>query len=240
MKYYVYPLVLMAMALVACGPAIKSSVINHSVEMLPYDADIHVYYPSDKIPSYSRFIGDIKISDSGFSVDCGYEKVMEEARFEARKMNGNVLKLTQIKPPSPLGSSCYRIQAEVYRCDDFGITEMNSADSSEIEVDADYALIRIYRNSSLGGVLNYDLYLDNNKISRVQNHFTDEIKVYLEGQHTLWAKTEVKDELPIMLEKGKVYYIKCEVRYGVMIGRPEIMLVDANIGETEYKSISNK
>jgi len=40
-------------------------------------------------------LGKIKIGDTGFSTDCSYEKAIEIAELEARKVGGNAVKITK-------------------------------------------------------------------------------------------------------------------------------------------------
>jgi opacity protein-like surface antigen len=102
----------------------------------------------------------------------------------------------------------------------------------------DYALLHVYRKGRVGGsAINYDLYIDDKVICRVKNKWYEPIKIDKEGEITLWAKTEAKSELPIMVSFGKEYYIRCGLEFGVVVGRPYLELVDEETGESEIASI---
>jgi hypothetical protein len=77
---------------------------------LPKDHPVTVYELWDTLPRNHRIIGSINIGDSGFSVNCGWDAVLERALNECRKMGGNALKLVSVIEPS-WESSCYRITA---------------------------------------------------------------------------------------------------------------------------------
>ena len=68
----------------------------------------------DSIPKVK--IGDFKIRDGGFSVDCGLETVLKIAQNKARTVGGNVVKIT--KHILPGFSSCHQIDFSVYKIDD--------------------------------------------------------------------------------------------------------------------------
>ena len=86
-----------------------------------------------------------------------------------------------------------------------------------IEVQDDYILLRMYRVSALKGIgSGIDVYLDDEKIFRAKNNSKSTIKITKEGMQTLKAMFSQKaiyaqynDELPIDLQFGNEYYIRC-------------------------------
>lgn len=111
----------------------------------------------------------------------------------------------------------------------------------EIQLQDDCALLHIYRKNSLAGAaISYDLYLDDDKIFRVSNKSKTTIKITREGLNTLSAKTETKIELPINIEFGKEYYIRCGMKMGALMGRPKIEVVDNSTGKSEFEKIRLK
>lgn len=118
----------------------------------------------------------------------------------------------------------------------------DSAKSHELQnVQNDCALLHIYRKSSMSGAaIGYDLYLDNNKIFRITNKSKTTIKLTKEGLITIMAKTEKKVEIPLNIEFGKEYYVRCGIKMGVMVGRPDIEIVDNNTGKLEFEKIPVK
>jgi hypothetical protein len=85
--------------------------------------------------------------------------------------------------------------------------------------------------------VSYDLRLDDTVVCRVNNKFKKTIKIRKYGHTTLWAKTETKDELPINIQPGREYYIRCAVTMGAFVGHPSLELVDTNTGRTEFNAV---
>ena len=224
---------LIVLLLVGCSPKITTS-INNNLSPLPYQQPILVLPSNEEIPEDAIFIGSIKIGDSGFTTKCSYLEVIELAKLEARKAGGNIVKITEHKPPS-MGSTCHRISASILKSSDENILMADMQAPTEVlEKDADYALLHVYRNSGVGPLVSYDLHLGDSVICRVKNNFRQSIKIKKEGYYSLWARTESKVEVPIHLETGKVYYLRCGVKLGMLVGRPSLQLIDTPIGKAEF------
>jgi hypothetical protein len=114
----------------------------------------------------------------------------------------------------------------------------NSAGTEDPE--SDYALLHIYRQSMTGALIKYDLHLDDDVICHVSNNWKETIKIYKEGLSTLWARTESKAELPIDIQLGEEYYIRCGIKMGIVVGRPQLELVDSTKGMKDLQSIKDK
>jgi len=114
------------------------------------------------------------------------------------------------------------------------------AESSQAATHEDYALLHIYRRCAYGAMINFDLHIDENVICRVKNKWRETIKIDREGLVSLWAKTEAKIELPILIEFGKEYFIRCSVTMGVAVGRPKLELVDEHTGKEEFEASMGK
>jgi len=117
---------------------------------------------------------------------------------------------------------------------------INTVEEKAATTDENYALLHIYRNSAVGGLLNFDLHLEDKVICRVQNKWKETIKVYQEGLVTLWAKTEARKELPINIEFGKEYYIRCSITMGFAVGHPKMELMEEGIGKREFEALKEK
>lgn len=99
--------------LFGCASTVRTtSVTNYPPT--PISEPIVVYGLNDLVPMDAKNIGTIKISDSGFSVDCGWNHVIEEAKNECRSIGGNAIKLITVNEPD-FSSTCYRITAYVLR-----------------------------------------------------------------------------------------------------------------------------
>lgn len=99
--------------LTGCASTIKTTHTSN-FPPTPNTEQIIVYGLNDAVPASSQNIGTIKIGDSGFSVGCGWDQVIEKAKNECRKIGGNGLKLISVYEPD-FSSTCYRITAYVFK-----------------------------------------------------------------------------------------------------------------------------
>jgi hypothetical protein len=108
--------------------------------------------------------------------------------------------------------------------------------------ESEYALLHVFRQNTniIGGIINYDLHLGEEVICRVSNNWNETIKITKEGLNILWAKTERKVELPIDIQFGKEYYVRCSIIRGIFIGRPKLELIDNQEGIVEFQAIQEK
>jgi hypothetical protein len=118
----------------------------------------------------------------------------------------------------------------------------NSVDTYEpVELTDDCALLHVYRPSSMkGSLISYNLNLDDETVFRVKNKSKTTVRITGEGVITLWAKTETRVELPVEVQPGNEYYIRCTVGFGAFVGRPKMELVDNQTGKYEFDAIRMK
>ncbi len=95
----------------ACGPAVHSAM-NTTMKAIPFDQEVIVFGLTDEIPEDAYVIGALKVGDSGVSTSCNYERVISEARLEARKQGGEAIKITSHGFPD-FWSTCHRITADI-------------------------------------------------------------------------------------------------------------------------------
>ncbi|HOS16888.1 MAG TPA: hypothetical protein PKX15_07770 [Bacteroidales bacterium] len=222
----------------ACSPKITTTIVKN-YPPIDYQEEVRILGLYDSIPADSEELGIVKIGDSGFTVDCGWDVVIDYAKMEARKAGGNAIQIIEHTPPNPFGSSCHKIIAKIYRVNNFDSIPNTMVKDSSL-LNADYALLNVYRQSAMGVLVSYELYLGDTFLCRVSNKTKKSIRIRKEGSYVLWAKTETKEELPINLKFGNNYYIRCGVSMGVFMGRPELNLIDNSIGKTEFQSIKLK
>jgi len=222
----------------ACAPKISSEV-SKSYTPLDAKAEVRVFGLDKNIPANAEKIGVVKVGDTGFSSNCGWEAVIELAKTEARNAGGNAIKIVEHFPPSKVGSSCHQISAFILKVENFdSIAPVAAIDSAKLN--RDYAVLHIYRYGGPGAFVSYDLHLGDTVICRVTNNSKKTIRIKKDGLNTIWAKTEVKEELPINIKIGNDYYIRCGITMGLVVGRPSLELVDTMVGEIEYKSLKIK
>lgn len=246
MKKSIILIVLGALILQSCSPKIRANLSTVSHEPLDSETEILIIKQDEKVPENSIFIGDLKIGDSGFSTDCGYTKVMEDAKTNAKSSGANLIHLTEVKKPN-FGSTCYKIKAKLYR----NLNQESLASLSEkrafenqsrLPADADYAIIYFYRpKSSVGALIGFKIRMDESDIiGRVRNgeKFSYQIKDF--GSHEFWGLTESKSSVIIDVKKGEEYFVRCGLTMGIAVGKPEIYVVDNALGISEYEAVIDK
>jgi len=223
----------------SCNPKISTNIAK-SYPPLDYKQEVVVINVSQKEPENAETIGYLKIGDTGFSTNCSYNTVIEKAKLEARKAGGNAVKITEYKAPNAMGSSCHRIKATILKITDIENFKPSEENNSDIIPDIDYAILNVYRHSGYGAIINYDLYLGDSVICRVTNNFKTTIHIKKDGLNTLWARTESKSEVPINIEIGKTYYLRCGITMGFFVGHPKLEIIDSKTGKNEFESFKAK
>lgn len=229
------------LVLFSCGPRVKTTLIERADEPYALEATgtIGILGVADPIPAGAVVLGSVKVGDTGFSTDCGWERVLAEARLAARNAGGNVLKLTVHEPPG-FASSCHRITASILRVDRTTLSGPGLSNEAAIDTTWDHAMLYVYRPGGLGALVSYNLHLGDSLICRVTNKSTFAIKIEREMRTTLWARTEARSEVAFDARFGHSYYLRCTVAMGAMVGHPFLELVDPSIGRLEYEAVSSK
>ncbi|WP_396179317.1 hypothetical protein [Flavobacterium sp.] len=234
-----------ALIIVSCATSVKSKLAKTNYQRLDPGRAVIVLNIEDQVPSDSEFIGDVKIGDSGFTKDCGYNEVVSDAVSAARSAGANIVHIVEIKKPTALGSTCYRVKAKMYRNFDSEslATITNKRDlknKSRLPEDADYALIHFYRPSSGAGyLLGYKIKnINDSVVGRLRNGEKFVFKTKNFGYHKFYGVLETKEEININVEKGKEYFVRCSVNMGVVLGRPEINLIENYIGMKEFAEMN--
>lgn len=232
---------------IACTPKITSNLIEKDLDPIPEDAEIYILQEEDDEIYYNlKFVGELKIGDSGFSTKCGYDIVLEKARLTARKSGANIIRITEIKKPG-FASSCYRIKGKMYRSMDEQALNSISAlyeetNKSRLPADADYAVVYFYRiKSSQGALIGYKIRNEEDEIiGRVRNGEKFEYRTKEFGPYEFTAKTENPTKITIDIEQGQEYFVSCGIKPGVLVGMPTLSLIENSLGMKEYESIEVK
>lgn len=237
-KFY---FLIISLVFLGCSTSISTKLTNSSYQNLESNIQVLVIEKNDTLPDESEFIGDIKVGDTGFTVNCGYDKVLEDVTNAAKKSGANIVQIVEVKQPTTFGSSCYRITAKMYRNLNSELllnhNESNKLkNKSRLPEDADYAVIHFYRpKSGLGALLGYKIKTINDSvIGRLRNGEKFVFKTNKFGLQKFYASIETKEEIEINVEKGQEYFVKCGIKMGVAAGRPEINLVENYIGIKEF------
>lgn len=221
----------------SCNPKISTS-LSKNYPPLDYDVEVIVIGLDQEDPDNAENLGLVKVTDGGFTTNCGYDLVLDKAKLEARKAGGNAIKIITHKPPSAFGSSCHQITARILKIQD--IENYTIKTEAEEMLDVDYAILNVYRYGGAGALVSYDLYLGDSVICRVKNNFKTTLHINKDGLNSLWAKTEAKSEVPIDVKMGKTYYLRCGLSMGAFVGHPKLELVDSKTGKAEFESFKAK
>ena len=100
----------------------------------------------------------------------------------------------------------------------------------------DYAILNVYRYGGSGFILAFNLVLGDSTICRIGNNSSEVIRIKKEGTKTIWAQTEVRSQVTIDFKFGKVYYLRCGVSMGAVVGIPKLEMVDSRTGKSEFAS----
>jgi len=227
----------------SCTPKAKSFISNNNLAPIEESNEIYIIEQGGEIPANSDLVGHLKVGDSGFSTDCGYEKVMQEAKKTARKSGANFIVITEVKKPN-FASTCYRIKANMYRNLNTDIISSIAEkkairNKSRLPENADYAVVHFYRPRNFSGsAIGYKIRLDDETvIGRVRNgeYFKYEIKDF--GEHKFWGKTESEAAVIIDVKEGEEYFVRCGIKMGVAIGRPEIYVIENYVAIQEIEEM---
>lgn len=236
-------LIAAAALLAACSSTVSTKLQKTAYTPFGPEETVYILNEKEQLPPMSALVGNLKIGDSGFSKNCGYNQVMETARAAARKTGANVIKITELREPSFAGSTCYRIIAKMYRNTEQEWManlqdKMKAKNQSRLPEDADYAVVYFYRPAGVGFLLGYKVRTATDSIIgrlRADEKFAYKTKKF--GPQQFVVEVETKESITLNIEKGKEYFVRCGMTMGVVAGRPEITLIDNEIGIKEYNGL---
>jgi hypothetical protein len=106
-------IIVVTLLLISCGANIKSN-FNEQLKPLTIEDKVAFLDLHNQVPEGAKKIGNAKFGDTGFSTDCDFNTNLISSRKLARANGANIVKVTEKKEPSILGSSCYRIKVDFY------------------------------------------------------------------------------------------------------------------------------
>lgn len=92
------------------------------------------------------------------------------------------------------------------------------------------ALVYLFRATSFGGAIKFKVTCDDKFIgstSGLRYIYT----IQEPGKHTFISQAENRDELPIVLEANKTYYIEQTPKMGLIKARVDMSVVNENVGK---------
>ncbi|MCC9165606.1 energy transducer TonB [Pontibacter sp. XAAS-A31] len=87
---------------------------------------MEIIYSQEERPLNAQKLGELKITDSGFSLNCGFLEVLELAKAKAVESGGDAVYITSFKAPDSW-STCYRIEAELYKLQEPYVSKLSAA-----------------------------------------------------------------------------------------------------------------
>ena len=113
--------------------------------------------------------------------------------------------------------------------------------SSEYQLSNDCALLHLYRPATkIGVAVSYAVHLDDEVVFQAKYNSKTTVRVTSEGLKKLWGQTEARVELPVNIQLGNEYYVKCRLGLGAFVGRPSFVIVDNKVGKKQYGKIRSK
>lgn len=113
MKNFIW-LSLFVSLITACAPKVVTSTFSDPTEFQSRaEYEPFVVFEKDTLDrSDTKFLGQIEVKESGFSMVCDFETVKQLAKEQALNIGGNALVITEHKYPD-VWSTCHRIKADV-------------------------------------------------------------------------------------------------------------------------------
>ena len=226
----------------SCAPRIKSSLTDDINPSLSSDEAVYVLYDNLLIPENSDYVGQLKAGSTGFTTDCGYGSIMSAAKEEARKKGSNIIAIIKFKKPS-MTNTCYRIKANLYRNENPKlITELQdklaAKNMSHLPKDANYAVIHFYRPRYFpGSAIGYKVKVNDGKvIGKMKNGAQFTYKTTDYGETKIWSKDK-EEYLSLDIQPGQEYFVKCTVRAGFPVAKPDMFTIENEIGREEYEEM---
>ena len=113
--------------------------------------------------------------------------------------------------------------------------------NADAETESDhsyYAMLYLYRPSGTGGLVKYNVSLNDREIFTARSNSSTEHKVFVPGSYELKARTGTEVTNRINVRLGEDYYIRCSFGTGNQAGSPRFELMPSAQGKKEYNSVS--
>ncbi len=236
MNKKIFRIALTSITLISCSP--KLSVISGvKIETENVSQEVYVFGKNEIMPENTAFLGKVETKGNFFTSDkFKVNESLELIKDGALQLNGNAVKIEEIRSPGPFKSKSYDITAMVLQIEQKPIqrfrivTETNNKDSK---------YIKLYRPKKVfGSGISYPIYINNVFVSGLDND--NKIAIELENKtENSYLQIESYGKLykvPLIFKDNSVIYIKCSVSSD---GSPKVTIPEFNIGEKEYSEIKN-
>jgi hypothetical protein len=85
------------------------------------DCDLVIYEISEQIDPSCEEVGDVFVGDTGFTMDCGWDQVIDAVRREACTFGADAAQIVAHHEPSFTGSTCHQVRARLVVCSTGGL-----------------------------------------------------------------------------------------------------------------------
>ena len=168
---------LLSTVLFSCSPAVNVKLAKQ------YDpseyagsishTQVEVYPQNKTCPSEAVTMGNIFVGEAGFTVDCGYNKVVEIARMRAAKIGANAICIDRHRRPS-MASSCHQIWGRMLYESDSEETDSDALTDNEVEAPDDQTDRKDKKQEVSASI---------HIISGKKNHKVGEIPIKINGEY---------------------------------------------------------
>lgn len=192
---------------------------------------------NDKIPNNSKFVTKIQIGylPPYLSLYKNYDSLIVSAKQKAFKIHGNILKIRSHTPYQyNIGESeiiLHKIKAEVYYFDN--IDSLRNKESKTTNIRDKKIKLNFYMFYQ--GLANKNIYVNDSLITKLKSK--TKYTFYPNKEGIMSVKCG-KDGIPVSINvlKGKNYYLKCNIKLGIIKNTPYIELKDSIVGAKEFNS----
>jgi hypothetical protein len=105
---------------------------------------------------------------------------------------------------------------------------------------ANYATLNLYRpKNAVGGLVGYNIKLDDSTICKLKNGRKFSVRLYKEGIIKIWPGTE-DTKISINVKFGEEYFVKFAMVSGLVGEHPELNLINPEQGRVEFEALQDK
>ena len=102
--------------LAGCEPSVKSVNYEQAGET-PQMCELDVYAEGLTVSETYKVVGQVEVSDTGFSINCGQDVVMTKIKTKACEANADAIQMLWVSHPSWYGSTCFQAGARFLKYD---------------------------------------------------------------------------------------------------------------------------
>jgi len=232
----IFRIALASITLVSCSP--KLSVLSGvKAENENATQEVYVFGKNEIMPENTSLLGKLETKGNFFTSDkFKVNESIELIKKGALQLNGNAVRIEEIKFPGPFKSKSYDITAMVLQIEKLPIqcfkvvTETNNKDSK---------YIKFYRPERvLGSGISYPIYINNTFVCGLDNDHKIAIELEM-GHDDYYLQIESYGKLykvPILFKDNSVIYIECRASSD---GSPKVVIPGSGAGEKAFSEIKN-